>query len=69
VNRHRFADPTFHFDAHPDPDPDPTPNFTHVGKSDFFLLLFQAVLVYTLFYLSRQRHILIGVIISSIFDS
>ncbi len=35
-------DPTFHFDADPDPDPNPdpspTPSFTHVGKSEQYLL-------------------------------
>jgi hypothetical protein len=51
VDRHRFdadPDPTFHFDADadPDPDPDPTPSYTHVGKSEFFLLLFTAMPVY-----------------------
>ncbi len=54
-------DPTFKYDT--DSDPDPIPNFTHVGKSLFFLLLFKAVLVY-IFLVS-----VIVVIIFNIFDS
>jgi hypothetical protein len=40
VNRHRLAsdpDTNFHFDG--DTDPYPIASFTHVGKSEFFLLL------------------------------
>ncbi len=44
-------DTTSNFDADVDPDPhldpDLVPSFTHVGKSDFFGLLFAAVPVYT----------------------
>jgi hypothetical protein len=44
VDRYRFdADPdqdkTFHFDA--ESDPDPFLNFTHVKKSDFFIIYSQ----------------------------
>ncbi len=52
-------DPNFHVNADPDPNPDPdwhqndeapyadpTPSFTHVGKSDFFLLLVPSLPVY-----------------------
>ncbi len=46
---------TFHFDV--DPDPNPISNFTHVGNSEFILiLLFTAVPQSTFFNLSRQRH-------------
>ncbi len=52
-------DPSFRVHAHPDPDPDQdwyqnnfdphsdlTPSFTHVGKSEFFLLLVTALPLY-----------------------
>jgi hypothetical protein len=53
VDRHRFdadPDPNFHVDADLDPDwhqnnadSHPTPSFTHVGKSEIFLLLVTAL--------------------------
>jgi hypothetical protein len=59
VDQHRFAanldkDPeqTFHFDAVPDPKSEPK-FFTHVGKSEkFLLLLFTTVPVHIVLYFS-----------------
>ncbi len=41
------------FDAYADPDP--SNSFTYLGKSEIILLLFTAVPVFTLVYLSHQR--------------
>jgi hypothetical protein len=50
VDRHHIdadpdPEPNFYFVADPDPDADknPTSSFTHVGKTECFLLLFIAV--------------------------
>ncbi len=58
-------DPNFYVDADPDPDPDPdwhqnyvdphvdpTPNFTHVGKSEYFLYLYSQHCQFTTFIFS-----------------
>jgi hypothetical protein len=53
---HPDWDQTSHFDA--DPDTDPTLNYTHVGKSETFLILLtsSASLHCFIFLVSRQRH-------------
>jgi hypothetical protein len=69
MDRHRFdvgpdPGPTFYFDA--DPDPAPTLSYTHVGKSEFFLLFTRtAVPVYIVFFFLLS---VIGVIIFSVLD-
>ncbi len=41
MDRHRLhSDTTLNSVTDPDPEPDPTANFTHVGKSEFFIHLF-----------------------------
>ncbi len=48
-DKHFANFPMFHFDANPDPDQDASPNFTPVGKSEFFSLIFTAVPVHPLY--------------------
>ncbi len=48
-------DPNFYVDA--DPHADPIPNFTHVGKSELFLLLVTAFPVYNVLSFSSVSNV------------